>query len=162
MNTLVLAAIGGIIILGLGGYAAHLLLKLRKQNQLVEQHKALAIEKRNAKIFESVDTLCLAGIQGQCDLSEISIRLCNILDYVQGEQRIDVAKTYPALHELFEVVKDMARGEDRQELAKQERMRQNLARHKAESRLTDTIITELEDLRSRVAPLNNQISIQMQ
>lgn len=63
MNTLVLAAIGGIIILGLGGYAAHLLLKLRKQNQLVEQHKALAIEKRNAKIFESVDTLCLAGIQ---------------------------------------------------------------------------------------------------
>lgn len=84
------------------------------------------------------------------------------MDYVQGEQRIDVAKTYPALHELFEVVKDMARGEDRQELAKQERMRQNLARHKAESRLTDTIITELEDLRSRVAPLNNQISIQMQ
>ncbi len=162
MNTLVLAAIGGIIILGLGGYAAHLLLKLRKQNQLVEQHKALAIEKRNAKIFESVDTLCLAGIQGQCDLSEISIRLCNILDYVQGEQRIDVANTYPALHELFEVVKDMARGEDRQELAKQERMRQNLARHKAESRLTDAIITELEDLRSRVAPLNNQISIQMQ
>lgn len=94
MNTLVLATIGGIIILGLGGYAAHLLLKLRKQNQLVEQHKALAIEKRNAKIFESVDTLCLAGIQGQCDLSEISIRLCNILDYVQGEQRIDVATTY--------------------------------------------------------------------
>lgn len=39
MNTLVLAAIGGIIVLGLGGYAAHLLLKLRKQNQLVEQHK---------------------------------------------------------------------------------------------------------------------------
>lgn len=162
MNTLVLAAIGGIIILGLGGYAAHLLLKLRKQNQLVEQHKTLAIEKRNAKIFESVDTLCLAGIQGQCDLSEVSIRLCNILDYVQGEQRIDVAQTYPALFELFEVVKDMARGEDRKELAKQERMRQNLTRHKAESRLTDAIIAELEDLRSRVTPLNNQISIQMQ
>ncbi|MDN3714521.1 DUF2489 domain-containing protein [Vibrio breoganii] len=161
MDMAVLASIGVIIILGLGGYAAYLLNKLKKQKQLISQHQALAIAKRNAKIFESVDTLCLAGIQGQCDLSELSIRLCNILDYVQGEQRIDVKTRYPALSELFEVVNDMARGEDRQQLAKQERMKQNLARHKAETRLSDTIIEELKDLKGQVAPLNDQISIQM-
>ncbi|GAD87919.1 hypothetical protein VHA01S_002_00280 [Vibrio halioticoli NBRC 102217] len=161
MDMAVLASIGAIIILGLAAYAAYLLIKLNKQKQLIQQHRALAVAKRNAKIFESVDTLCLAGIQGQCDLSELSIRLCNILDYVQGEQRIDVATRYPALSELFQVVKDMARGDERQQLAKQERMQQNLARHKAETRLNDDIITELKDLQSRVAPLNQQISIQM-
>ncbi|CAM4084471.1 MULTISPECIES: DUF2489 domain-containing protein [Vibrio] len=161
MDMAVLASIGAIIILGLAAYAAYLLIKLNKQKQLIQQHQALAIAKRNAKIFESVDTLCLAGIQGQCDLSELSIRLCNILDYVQGEQRIDVATRYPALSELFQVVKDMARGDDRQQLAKQERMQQNLARHKAETRLNDAIIAELKDLQGRVAPLNQQISVQM-
>ncbi|GAD80496.1 DUF2489 domain-containing protein [Vibrio ezurae] len=161
MDMVVLASIGAIIILGLAAYAAYLLKKLNKQKQLIQQHQALAIAKRNAKIFESVDTLCLAGIQGQCDLSELSIRLCNILDYVQGEQRIDVAECYPALSELFKVVKDMARGDERQQLAKQERMKQNLARHKTETRLNDAIIAELKDLQGRVAPLNQQISIQM-
>ncbi|OBT10160.1 coproporphyrinogen III oxidase [Vibrio sp. UCD-FRSSP16_10] len=161
MDMAVLALIGAIIILGLGSYAVYLLNKLKKQKQLIQQHQALAIEKRNAKIFESVDTLCLAGIQGQCDLSELSIRLCNILDYVQGEQRIDVASRHPALSELFEIVKGMERGEERQKLAKQDRMKQNLARHKAENRLNDAIIEELKDLQSQVAPLNNQISIQM-
>ncbi|CAM2877678.1 DUF2489 domain-containing protein [Vibrio rarus] len=162
MDMAVLASIGAIIILVLGSYAVYLLNKLKKQRQLILQHQTLAIAKRNAKIFESVDTLCLAGIQGQCDLSELSIRLCNILDYVQGEQRIDVASRYPALSELFAVVKDMARGEERQQLAKQQRMQQNLARTKAESRLSESIIEELKDLQRQVAPLNDQIPIQTQ
>lgn len=162
MDMTVLAILGAVIVLALGGYATHLLIKLRNQKQLIAHHQALAISKRNGKIFESVDTLCLAGIQGQCDLSEISIRLCNILDYVQGEQRIDVAESYPALSELFHIVKDMARGEDRQKLIKKERMQQTLIRHKAESRLTDAIIEELKVLQKQVAPLNNQISVKMQ
>jgi hypothetical protein len=161
MNMIILAVTGVIIILGLSTYAAYLLNKLRKQKALIAQHKTLAIAQRNAKIFESVDTLCLAGIQGQCDLSEISIRVYHLLDHVQGEQRIDVALAYPALSELFDVVKDMARGEERQKLAKKERMQQNLLRHKAESRLSETVIDELKDLQKRTAPLNNQISIQM-
>ncbi|WP_417879576.1 DUF2489 domain-containing protein, partial [Vibrio sp.] len=59
------------------------------------------------------------------------------------------------------VVKDMARGEERQKLAKQDRMKQNLARQKAEVRLTDQVIAELSDLKERIAPLNNQIPIKM-
>jgi hypothetical protein len=55
----------------------------------------------------------------------------------------------------------MARGEDRQNLAKKERMQQNLDRHKAEQRLTDAIIEELKVLQKNVQPLNNQINIQM-
>ncbi|WP_177341990.1 DUF2489 domain-containing protein, partial [Klebsiella variicola] len=58
-------------------------------------------------------------------------------------------------------VKNMPRGEARQQLPKQERMKQNLERTKAESRLQDAIIVELTALKQRIQPLNNQIAIQM-
>ncbi|MFM2588375.1 DUF2489 domain-containing protein [Vibrio sp. TBV020] len=161
MNVTLLAIAGGAIIVGLASHAGYLLLQLKKQKELQLQQQKLAIEKRNANIFESVNVLCLAGIQEQCDLSEISIRLYNIMDYVQGEDRIDFDKEYPATAELFHIVKDMARGEARQELAKQERMKQNLERHKAESRLQQDITEELKRLQEKVKPLNNQINIQM-
>ena len=161
MNVTLLAIAGGIIILGLGSYAGYLLLQVKKQTELQKQHKALAIEKRNANIFDNVNTLCLAGIQGQCDLSEISIRVYNIMDFVQGDERVDFDAEYPATSELYHVVKDMARGEERQNLPKRERMKQNLTRQKAESRLNESIIEELKQLQKKVKPLNNQINIQM-
>ncbi|CAM3060483.1 DUF2489 domain-containing protein [Vibrio mytili] len=161
MNVTLLVCVGVVIIIALASYAGYLLLQLKKQKELQLKHKKLAIEKRNANIFENVHTLCQAGIQGQCDLSEISIRVYNIMDYVQGEERVDFDKTYPAISELYHIVKDMARGDDRQHLAKKERMQQNLTRHKAESRLTDAIIEELKVLQKNVKPLNNQINIQM-
>ncbi|WP_104025523.1 DUF2489 domain-containing protein [Vibrio hyugaensis] len=161
MNVTLLAIAGAVIIIALASYAGYLLLQLKKQKELQLKHKKLAIDKRNANIFENVHTLCQAGIQGQCDLSEISIRVYNIMDYVQGEDRVDFDKTYPAISELYHIVKDMARGEDRQQLAKKERMQQNLDRHKAEQRLTDMIVEELKVLQKNVQPLNNQINIQM-
>ncbi|NOH81561.1 DUF2489 domain-containing protein [Vibrio sp. RE86] len=161
MNVTLLAIAGGAIILGLASYAGYLLLKLKKQKELQLQQQKLAIEKRNANIFESVNILCLAGIQEQCDLSEVSIRLYNIMDYVQGEDRVDFDKEFPATSELFHIVKEMARGEDRQQLEKKERMKQNLERHKAEARLQDAIVEELQRLQKKVQPLNNQINIQM-
>ncbi len=54
MNVTLLAIAGGAIILGLASYAGYLLLKLKKQKELQLQHQKLAIEKRNANIFESV------------------------------------------------------------------------------------------------------------
>jgi hypothetical protein len=162
MNTVTLLAIvGTLIIVGLAGYAGYLLLQLKKQKELQQQHRDLAIKKRNANIFESVDTICLATIQGQCDLSEAAIRLYNIMDYVQGEERVDFDKDFPATAELYHIVKDMPRGEARQTLAKQQRMRDNLARQKAEARLNDTIIEELKVLQRTVQPLNDQIDIKL-
>ena len=161
LDAMTLAIAGSVIIFGLASYAGYLLLKLKKQNELQQQHRLLATEKRNANIFESVRVLCMAGIQGQCDLSEISIRLYNIMDYVQGDQRVDFDSEYPATSELFHIVKDMARGEARQSLVKKERMQQNLARHKAETRLQEDIVVELERLQKHVEPLNKHINIQM-
>ncbi len=161
MNVTLLAVVGGMIILGLASYAGYLLLALKKQQRLQQQHRKLAVEKRNANIFDSVNTLCLAGIQGQCDLSEISIRVYNIMDYVQGDDRVDFDREFPAIAELFHIVKDMPRGEARQAMEKKQRMQHNLTRHQAETRLNDAIVAELKALQKRVQPLNNQINIQM-
>ena len=154
MYVTLFAIVGGLIILGLASYAGYLLLQIRKQKRLQEKAMERAIAKRNANIFESVNTLCLAGIQGQCDLSELSIRVYCILDYVQGQHRIDVEKEYPALFELYQAVKDMARGEARQELIKKERMKQTLVRQKMEARLQDAVVQELTQLQTHIQPLS--------
>ncbi len=161
MNLTVLVIVGCLIVAGLAIYAGYLLVKLKQQKALVAKHRELAIEKRNANIFENVNTLCMVGVQGQCDLSEISIRVYCIMDYVQGEQRIDFDKQFPAISELYHIVKDMPRGESRQEMPKKERMQQNLERIKAESRLEDDIVRELTTLKNMIQPLNQQIQVQM-
>lgn len=161
MSTTLLVVLGSLIIIGLASYAGFLLIKLKKQKQLIEISKQRAIEKRNANIYDNVRTLCMAGIEKQCDLSEITIRVYCILDYVQGDDRIDFEKDYPSILELYNTVKDMARGEAREKLPKKERMQQNLTRLKAEARLEDNIIEELKRLKKYVEPLNNQIDIKM-
>ncbi|MFV0574235.1 MAG: DUF2489 domain-containing protein [Vibrio sp.] len=161
MSIMLLSIVGAIIIIALASYAGFLLIKVKKQKELVEIQQQQAIKKRNANIFENVQTLCLAGIQEQCDLSEIVIRVYCIMDYVQGEDRVDFSQDFPAIFELYETVKDMARGDDRQNLEKQDRMKETLERKKAEARLADDIIEELKQLKTRVAPLNDQIPIRM-
>jgi len=156
-----LALLGGAIILALAGYAGSLLMKLKKQKELQEQHRKLAIQKRNANIFENVVLLCQAGMQEQCDHSELAIRLYCIMDYLQEGDRIDVEQDYPALSELYHVVKDMPRGDERQELAKQDRMKDNLIRTKAEARLQDAIKEEIQQLHDRIKPQNQKIDIKM-
>jgi len=157
MNVTVLIMIGGIIILGLVCYAAYLFLQLKTQKQQQEQQRYLAIQKRNANIFDNVKTLCDVGIQGQCDLSEISIRLYCIMEYVQGSAKVDFDKIYPAISELYHVVKDMARGDKRQALEKKDRMQQNMKRMQAESRLNESILEEMTSLRHNVCFINDNV-----
>ncbi|MGR5179281.1 DUF2489 domain-containing protein, partial [Vibrio mediterranei] len=47
-------------------------------------------------------------------------------------------------NELYQVVKDMPRGEARKTIQKQERMKLDLERMKAEARLQDSIKLELD------------------
>ena len=57
MNVTLLAIAGAVIIIALASYAGYLLLQLKKQKELQLKHKKLAIDKRNANIFENVHTL---------------------------------------------------------------------------------------------------------
>lgn len=155
MKVALLALIGGTIVLGLALYAGYLLLQLKKQKDLQRTHQTEALNRRNNNIFENVDLLCRAGLQGQCDLSEVCIRVYSMMEYIQGEQFIHLDTSFPSISELYHIVKEMARGDSRQQLSKQERMKQNLIRHKAESRLMDAIMEELRVLQEQVVALKH-------
>ncbi|MDV5172263.1 DUF2489 domain-containing protein [Photobacterium rosenbergii] len=143
--------LAGLIVAVLASYAGYLLFKLYKQTQ---RHKAFlaraqrqqeeGIKQRNANIMESVLIIAEAGKQDECDMSEIAIRLYKLMEVLQGDHRVDFACHYPAMHELYQVVKDMPRGDQRKTLAKKERMQLDLIRMKAEARLQETIKSELD------------------
>ncbi|MGF1683022.1 DUF2489 domain-containing protein [Photobacterium makurazakiensis] len=143
--------LAGSIIAVLATYAGYLLFKLHRQNQRhkaflarAEKQQAEGIRQRNANIMESVMIIAEAGKQDQCDMSELSIRLYKLMEVLQGDKHIDFALQYPAMHELYQVVKEMPRGDARKTLEKKERMKLDLIRMKAEARLQDTIKAELE------------------
>ncbi|WP_281545931.1 DUF2489 domain-containing protein [Grimontia sp. SpTr1] len=138
--------LGGAIILGLAVYAGWLLSKLRHQTKMQEKAMNAAIKQRNEKIIESVDVIAMATLQEQCDLSEAAIRLYMIMDHLQGEKRVEFPERFPALYELYDVVKDMPRGDARKKIEKRERMRHDMERMKAEARLQQAIHTELEEI----------------
>ncbi|MBP2700857.1 DUF2489 domain-containing protein [Photobacterium lucens] len=150
-----LLVIGGTIVTALGMYAGFLLVKLYQQNQRhkvflarAEQQQKEAIETRNNTILESVFVIAAATKQGQCDLSEAAIRLYKLMEALQADKSVDFSATYPAIYELYEVVKDMPRGEARQQTEKRTRMRFDLERMKAETRLQETIAVELDAILS--------------
>ena len=63
MNIILLSVVACVIIAGLAAYAGYLLFQLKQQKKLQAHHRAIAIEKRNANIFESVNVLCITGNQ---------------------------------------------------------------------------------------------------
>ena len=143
--------IGAGVIVGLAIYAGRLLWKVRQQQvrhrlflEKAEESKKAQLAARNINILESVNVIALAGRQQQCDLSEVAIRLYKLMEVLQGDKNIDFSQHYPALFELYSVVKDMPRGEARQQQSKPARMQNNLIRLKTESRLQSNIEQELD------------------
>ncbi|SPY31797.1 Protein of uncharacterised function (DUF2489) [Photobacterium damselae] len=152
-NTMLWFGLGSAVVAVLAAYAGYLLYKLYRQHQrhqaFLERTKALQAEKiaqRNATILDSVYIIAEAGVNDQCDMSEISIRLFKLMEALQHDKAVDFAVQYPALYELYQVVKDMPRSEARRNIEKRQRMRLDLDRMKAEARLVDDIKQELNSI----------------
>ncbi len=184
---IILQVTGAIIILGLSAYAGYLWFlvyqqKKAGQQQAQEDHIPITMVdeasvtakktenkepcagqkariERNKNIISNVKVFTLAAINGQCDLSEASIRIHGMLSYLQGKEKIDVDGIFPAISELNHITKDMARGDERDKLPKQERMKQNLTRKKAEARLQDDINQELDALKKQIEILEQELAL---
>ncbi|KDM92141.1 DUF2489 domain-containing protein [Photobacterium galatheae] len=149
---------GSLIVLALASYAGYLLYQLYLQKQRhkafiarAEQQQAEAIVQRNTNILESVYIIAEAGKQEQCDMSEIAIRLYKLMTVLQAERSVNFSAQYPALYELYTVVEEMPRGDERKAMPKQDRMRDDMVRMKAESRLFDAIQQELAQILAQKA-----------
>ncbi len=139
---LLIAAV--IIIAGMVGYAAYLLLALQKQK------KALLQARRNRihRIKESLEIIAKAMLNGDCNLSEGVLRLKMLLEPVGMS-----LKHYSSMWRLYEAVEDMPTHEARRELKKNERMRLDLQRESTEAELESKIKSELNRLLTDIQTL---------
>lgn len=131
------------LVTGLTLYAIRLLKQLKVQKELIAKAK----NNRVIRLKESIDIIARAMQSGECNLSEGVIRLTMLLMPL-GKN----LSTYPAMANLYEVVRDMPTHDDRKLLEKRERMRLDLERESAEVQFEKDIKQELyillEDIKS--------------
>lgn len=112
------------LVTGLTLYAIRLLKQLKVQKELIAKAK----NNRVIRLKESIDIIARAMLSGECNLSEGVIRLTMLLRPF-GKN----LSSYPAMANLYEMVRDMPTHDDRKLLEKRERMRLDLARESAEA-----------------------------
>ena len=131
------------LLIGLSLYAIYLLKQLKIQKELITKAK----HERTIRLKESIDVIARAMKSGECNVSEGVIRLTMLLRPF-GKN----LSTYPAMSNLYEVVRDMPTHDARKLLDKRERMRLDLDRESAEVQFEQDIKKELyillEDIKS--------------
>ena len=133
-----------LIIAGLAFYAGKLLFQLRRQTQNQQRIRA----NRIANIVESIETIAHAVEQQQCNLSEGAIRLVNLLESLPVKNPPKCAQDYPALYELFCLVRELPTHENRARLSREVRIKQDSEREEQEARLESKILAEVTSLRN--------------
>ena len=132
-----------LLVIGLSLYAIYLLKRLKIQKELITKAK----HERTIRLKESIDVIARAMKSGECNTSEGVIRLTMLLRPF-GKN----LSTYPAMANLYEVVRDMPTHDARKLLDKRERMRLDLDRESAEVQFEQDIKKELyillEDIKS--------------
>ena len=128
---------------GLSLYGILLLKQLKVQKELIAKAK----NNRVIRLKESIDIIARAMQSGECNLSEGVIRLTMLLRPF-GKN----LSTYPAMANLYEVVRDMPTHDARKLLDKRARMRLDLDLESAEVQFEQDIKKELyvllEDIKS--------------
>ena len=132
-----------LLVIGLSLYAIYLLKRLKIQKELITKAK----NARTIRLKESIDVIARAMQSGECNISEGVIRLTMLLRPF-GKN----LSTYPAMANLYEVVRDMPTHDARKLLDKRERIRLDLDRESAEVQFEQDIKKELyvllEDIKS--------------
>ena len=107
------------LVIGLSLYAIYLLKQLKIQKELITKAKY----ERTIRLKESIDVIARAIQSGECNTSEGVLRLTMLL-MPFGKS----LSTYPAMANLYEVVRDIPTHDARKLLYKRERMRLDLDR----------------------------------
>jgi len=144
-NLVILLIIAFIIIASLSWYALSLLRLVSKQKQLKavtlnnNQIKYNALDKKS---FQSVLLITRAMQSEQCDFSEGCWRICVLLTSLQTQTISDTQ--FPAIFELYNEIKHFSILDDRKNLKKKDRMKQDLQRLRLEANLHDEIVKNLD------------------
>jgi hypothetical protein len=136
-------AMAVIIVICLAFYAGRLLFLLNLQTKRQQQVRLVRIE----SIIQSIQTIAAATEQGQCNISEASIRICRLIAALPVKEIVDYNSAFPAIHELTNRIEDLATHESRKELSKSERKGQDKIREQHEAELRDEVFKEVKKLK---------------
>lgn len=142
---LVASALAAMIIVSLAFYAGKLLKQLSTQKK-TEQKIALAqqqaLAKHDQKIFASVKIIVRAMQEEQCDFSEGCWRLSVLLDSLKLSN--ELAQQFPAIFQLYNEIKHLSILDNRKQLDKKQRMKQDYQRMTIEAQLHSKIVSDLD------------------
>lgn len=140
-----------IIIASLAFYAGKLLKQLsaqkraQQQAELAHQH---ALAKHDKKVLASVKIIVRAMQEEQCDFSEGCWRLSVLLDSLKLSS--ELAQQFPAIFSLYNEIKHLSILDDRKQLDKKQRMKEDYQRMTIEAQLHSEIVTDLDLLQQYV------------
>ncbi|MGL4449547.1 MAG: DUF2489 domain-containing protein [Shewanella sp.] len=139
--------LGGIILVGLSGYATYLLLQLKQQRQRQQAELAEREAKANAKraqVLGDIRYIATAMLEDRCEMSEGVLRIGRLFEMLSLSER--VAPEFPMLFKHFELIKAHPIMEARQALPKPQRMKLDFVRMKSEAELAHGINDEMKKL----------------
>lgn len=133
---------GAAIIVALSFYAGRLLWLVRAQQQAIAASKT----KKNQYLIDSIVGICKAMQAEQCELSEGALRVWVLLDHLEQPDKPDPIETYPGMHRMYDVVKDMPTHSARKRQDKAHIRRLDSVREQAEVDLKDFILADVDKL----------------
>ena len=140
-----------IIIASLALYAGKLLKQLGVQKQAQQQAELAqqqALAKHDGKILASVNIIVRAMKEEQCDFSEGCWRLSVLLDSLKLSS--ELSQQFPAIFKLYESIKHLSILDNRKQLDKKQRMKEDYQRITIEAELHSDIVTDLDLLQQYV------------
>ncbi|AJQ96712.1 DUF2489 domain-containing protein [Gynuella sunshinyii] len=145
--TITLTVLAVITILVLTAVAAIMWRRVFRQREQVRQQTAVQLERRRKQreeLIESITVIARTLVAGEMNESEAAIRLKVLLDnlYLSEEER----QRFANIEEMYEMVKDFDTHQMRQQLPKNERMKQDLARNKIEVQYRDKLLKDARAL----------------
>lgn len=134
-----------IIIASLAFYAGKLLRELSKQQQKQLQtqiaHKK-SLAKHDHKVLASVQIITRAMQEQQCDFSEGCWRLSVLISSLKMSSELELQ--FPAIFKLYNEIKDLTILDERKQLEKKQRMKEDYKRLTVEAQLHDEIVIDLD------------------
>ena len=140
-----------IIIACLAFYAGKLLKQLSAQKQAQQQAELAhqqALAKHDENVLASVKIIVRAMQEEQCDFSEGCWRLSVLLDSLKLSR--EVAQQFPAIFKLYNEIKHLSILDNRKQLEKKQRMKEDYQRMTIEAQLHCEIVTDLDLLQQYV------------
>lgn len=141
-NKIIVFLLLGAIIFTLAIYLGVLFkkIKIQEQDKLTLEKK---LKERDDFIKESIKTICLATVQGQCELSEACLRLKHLLI---NYPTLSEDSKYSVIFEMYDEISEFATLEDRKALSKQEIFNQDKKRFQIEKKYESALLESLDSL----------------